>query len=87
MIYKVFSRADLYCPFNLDNDIPDKYKTEYSARRFCSLGCCVVCSPLFWWVRVLKQREEDAPWYEFNELVTNPNKIVMLPFDRGEVTA
>lgn len=79
MKYKIFTRADLTCPFRIDNNIPDKYKTNNFARKFCKNGCCVVCSPLFWWIRILGQTEDMAPWGEFNEMVVNPNKIIMLP--------
>ena len=52
MRYKVFTQADLHCPFREGGPIPDKYKTETAAKRFCSKGCCPCCAPLFWWVRI-----------------------------------
>ena len=79
MRYKVFSRADLQCPFKEGGQIPDKYKTETAAKRFCSKGCCPCCAPLFWWVRVLHKSEDDAPWGELNQMVCDPNKIILMP--------
>lgn len=84
MKYKVFTRADLHCPFREGGPIPDKYKTETAAKRFCSKGCCPSCAPLFWWVRVLRKPEDEAPWGELIELVIDPKKIILLPMERRQ---
>jgi len=82
MKYKVFTNADLGCPFRTDNNIPDKYKTEAAAKGFCSPGCSVICAPEFWCVRVLRMKE--VPFIDISELVTNPNRILLLPMERRQ---
>lgn len=80
MKYKVFTYADLKCPFRTDNNIPDKYKTEAAARAFCPPGCSVICAPEFWCVRVIKLK--NVPYPEFTRLVLDHNRIVLLPMER-----
>ena len=81
MKYKVFTHADLCCPFREGNNIPDQFKTEAAAKSFCQKGCCPVCAPLFWWVRVLKKWESKAPWFDFNVATVDPNAIILLPME------
>ena len=80
MKYKVFTHADLGCPFRTDNNIPDKYKTEAAAKGFCSSGCSVICAPEFWCVCVLRMKE--IPFHDFTVLVMHPDWILLLPMER-----
>ena len=83
MKYKVFTYADLGCPFRTDNNIPDKYKTEAAAKAFCPPGCSVICAPEFWCVRVLRMdKEKEVPFPDFTRLVMNHDRILLLPLER-----
>ena len=85
MEYKVFTRADLHCPFMHTDSIPDRFKTEAASRRFCRTGCCPICAPLFWWVTVLKKTESQAPQVDLFKMITDPKMILLLPM-RPEVS-